>query len=155
MIESKKTFGAIAGSALLASAGVLAVAPMVVDTNDTVALAAENATQTEAEAVAVEGTFSFTQNAVTSNAAIAGVFNKAAAAVCANMPEYGVEVAKTIVVSYCNICGTEITVSSDDEGSIIMGCACSSNAAGGGAVLNAEVSGMTLASILAMAGAQA
>ena len=35
------------------------------------------------------------------------------------------------------------------EGSLVMGCSCATNVAGGGAIMNAQVSGASLASVLA------
>ena len=43
----------------------------------------------------------------------------------------------------------------EEEGadSYVLGCSCASNAPGGGAIANAEVSGVSLASLMAMAAA--
>lgn len=62
-------------------------------------LAAADVADTEAPARAVEGTFSYTQDAVSSNAEISGVFCKAAATLCASLPTYGCEAVKAAAVT--------------------------------------------------------
>lgn len=47
----------------------------------------------------MEGTFSYTQDALSSNAEISGVFCKAAATLCASLPTYGCEAVKAAAVT--------------------------------------------------------
>ena len=87
----------ISGGAGVAQAATIepaAAAPAAATT-----LAAADAADTEAPARAVEGTFSYTQDAVSSNAEISGVFCKAAATLCASLPTYGCEAVKAAAVT--------------------------------------------------------
>lgn len=90
----------------------------------------------------------FTLFPVASIRLVKSVFNKAASAVCASLPEYGIEAARHAIQVNCQESGTsfEATVSemSEEEGAVtfLMGCSCSSNVAGGGAIMNAEVTGI-------------
>lgn len=140
-----KTASALFGAAVLATAGVATLAPAFV------AEASADATEGTVEVAQVEGEFAFSQDVVSPNSSISGVFMKAAAAVCASMP------------NYCAVCGGLIDVDgqfdatvadmADEEGtqSNVLGCSCASNVAGGGAAVNAEVSGVSLASVYALA----
>lgn len=155
--------GAVAGSAVLAAgfalAGAAQVQPALASEADgaVAAAAAEGAQAGAIGAVqvrAVEGDFAFDQVALTPTAGISAVFAKAATALCAGLPDYALTCA----------CGAPIMVAGPDgvvmqatvadladgaEGSLVMGCACATNAAGGGAIMNAQVSGASLASVLA------
>lgn len=160
MKKSMKMVGALMGATALATSG-MAYAALVVETEavqqDAVVSGAEASETAGQEAEHVLGAFSFTQEALTSNAQISGVFNKAAAAMCATLSDYGIGCARQAVAVACGEVFFEATVSdmAAEEGSdqIVMGCACSSNVVGGGAVANAEVSGVSLASVAALAGA--
>lgn len=105
----------------------------------------------------VQGTFSFDQNALTSNEAMANVFQKAAATLCQTMPEYGVAVAGeglgAIEVSGPDgsFSATVDELADGEDFGAIVGCACATNAPGGGAIANAEVQGVALATIAAVA----
>lgn len=104
----------------------------------------------------VQGEFSYDQATVTSNEAIANVFQKAAATLCQTMPEYGVTVAKEgmgiIEVSGPDgsFSATVDELADGEDFGAIMGCACATNAPGGGAIANAEVEGVALATIAAL-----
>lgn len=156
-----KTIGAAAGGLLLVSSAALTAAPALLDmTAEATPVAAEQATESAVagvqEARPVEGTFSYDQGVVTSNAEISSVFARAAATLCQAVEiESMVSVAGPLTIAVNGAPVAEATVAdlSDDEGtdSYVIGCACASNVAGGGAVANAEVSGVTLASLAAMA----
>ena len=95
---------------------------------------------------------------VTSNETIASVFAKAAATLCQTTADgYGVYTAQAIKVSVAGLPTMEATVAemAEEEGadSYVLGCSCASNAPGGGAIANAEVSGVSLASLMTMAAA--
>lgn len=164
MTTSAKTIGAAASSLILLSSAALAAAPAVMDITADASPAAVTE-QTSETAVAetagiqqVEGQFSYDQGVVTSNATISSVFAKAAATLCqATADGYGVYTAQAIKVSVAGLPTMEATVAemAEDEGaeSYMLGCSCASNAPGGGAIANAEVSGVSLASLMAMAGA--
>ena len=155
--------GALVGSVVLASAalsGVGQVAFALPAAEDAEvpqsAQVAEGATAaTDAVRVqAVEGAFAFDQAAVSDNATVSGVFAKAAAALCAELPDYALvcSCGTPIMVTGPNGSTVQATVSDLANGSeeaFVMGCACATNVVGGGAIVNAEVAGASLASILA------
>ena len=165
MTTSAKTIGAAASSLILLSSAALAAAPAVMDITADASPAAATRQATEASVAAeatgvqrVEGQFSYDQGVVTSNETIASVFAKAAATLCqATADGYGVYTAQAIKVSVAGSPAMEATVAemAEDEGadSYVLGCSCASNAPGGGAIANAEVSGVSLASLMAMAAA--
>lgn len=102
----------------------------------------------------VQGRFAYSQDAITSNVDISSVFCKAAATLCVSMPEYVADqVDGRILVSGPNSSMTVAVegIGDDQESSKIVGCSCASNGAGGGAVANAEVSGVDLATLYRMA----
>lgn len=162
MVSNLKKSGAVLSVAMLASmgaAGVANAAPVVADS----AIQAESAAQAvgaqkEAAAKQVEGTFSYDQAVTTSNASITDVFSKAAAVMCHSMPEYTVANAKAIRVG--GPAGQSFSATIDqmggqqNDGSIVIACACSTNGAGGGAIANAQASGVMLETIMAFAGAR-
>lgn len=152
MKTTVKNACAILGTAMLTTAGIAGAVPAFADE----APAGVEAQAAQAGAVksqAVEGEFAFTQDAVTGM----GVFAKAAAAVCASIPDYAVECSCmqiAILSGDAQLIATVAEMMADGEAEThIMGCACSSNVAGGGAIGNAEVSGVSLASIASMMGA--
>lgn len=107
---------------------------------------------------AVEGMFSFTQDAVTSTQNISSVFAKAAATLCQAMPAYTCEsTAKTLAISGPATPEIQATIQDlaarDGNPGFIMACACATNGPGGGAVANAEVEGASIESIAALAAA--
>lgn len=167
MNTTVKALGATVGAVALVGSSVALALPAIeqgVAGSQTVdaALASHEGAAPQAGTVrvaGVQGSFSFDQNTVTSSADIANVFNKAAATLCASLPKYGVaQAAQTIAVSTGGEYGFtaqmgELSGSKGAESSII-GCSCASNVPGGGAIANAEVEGVTLASLAAMAGAK-
>lgn len=153
MGSTTKVFGALAGSLALAGSSMAFVTPFAVaaENSGSAEMQQEEAVENGAVDAAsvssvscVEGSFSYNQNAMIPSS----VFNKAASAVCASLPEYGIEAARHAIQVNCQESGTsfEATVSemSEEEGAVtlLMGCSCSSNVAGGGAIMNAEVTGI-------------
>ena len=120
--------------------------------------AAEGSAQASVQKQAVEGTFSYDQTALTPNSIISNVFCKAAATLCASLPDY-----HAAALSYrISICGpdSQLAATVDDlseaEGAQghVMACSCATNLAGGGAIANAEVTGVSLASVAQLVGAR-
>ena len=155
-----KLFGSVASSVLLVGAGAAVAAPAVsavtADAGVAYAAVVDDAAPAKGAVADVKGDFGYTQLAVTSTTDITGVFSKAAAVLCAGLPDYAVEgVAGAIQVTGAT--GMQATVAdmSADEAaqSVLMACACATNTAGGGAVANADVSGVTLATVAALVNA--
>lgn len=156
--QSVKAVCSVVSAAALIAGGAAAVAPAIIDAP---ALAQENAVLADeataaASKVNVEGSFSFSQDAVTSTSDISSVFAKAAATLCQSMPEYGAACLcdELIVNSPAGALSATVSELADEEGaqSYVMGCACASNIAGGGAIANAEVSGVSIEALTALAG---
>jgi hypothetical protein len=107
----------------------------------------------------VRGTFTFSQDVTTPNEQIRAAFQKAAASLCDALPTYaavdadswslsvGGDAAKTPYISTLGQIkgesGTQVK---------LMTCSCTSNAAGGGAIANAYVTGVSIAELAAKAG---
>ncbi len=157
--QTLKTLGGVMSAVALVSggAGVAAAAPAVADAAPAATVAESTASAASADAVrTVEGTFSYSQDAVTSNAEIGSVFSKAAATLCASLPTYSCEAMKAATITVAGPAASfEATVddmAGDDEAtSYVMACSCATNVAGGGAIANAEVEGVSLATIVQMA----
>ena len=160
-MTTTKTIGAAASGLLLLSSAALAAAPAVMDITadaaptSAVAQADERAAATT-EAQCVEGQFSYDQGATTSNKAIASVFAKAAATLCGPSGESRAGIiAQAIQVNCATGACFEATVAdmADEQGadSYTIGCSCATNGPGGGAIANAEVSGVSLATLAALA----
>lgn len=160
MSQSKKTALAAVAAVSLVVTPATAFASQAADAADlgategaAIAVADEAA---GAETVKVQGDFSFTQNAVTPNAVIKAVFQKAAAALCgqegeltvADAADWAITVSGDVQQGYTATLGE---LAGEDEEAVIMGCTCVSNGAGGPAAINAEVTGVPLAEIIARA----
>lgn len=165
MTSKTKTMGAVAGSMLLLGSSALGFAatqaqPAVADvvTPEVEAASVEaQAGSDVAQVSVVAGQFSYDQAAVSATSDISNVFVKAAASLCASLPNYEVPaIEQAIRVSVAGGPVIEATVSdmANAEGaqSYTMACACASNLPGGGAIGNAEVEGVSLESIAAMMG---
>lgn len=153
-----KTVGAVASAAMLAVTGAANVAPALAAQPDDAAIVAEQGTATAPEAAqaVVQGEFSYSQEIITPNATISSVFAKAAATLCKTATqECTACCASAIAVGGDVTNGFSATVAEMSEEdltqALIMGCSCASNAAGGGAIANAEVEGVPLETILKMA----
>lgn len=163
MKVSGKSLGAVLGTAVLVSGAAVAPAfASVAESPDATAAQPSVVKQvvgSEAAVLAnpVMGTFSFSQEALTPTSVISGVFSRAAAALCVSPSYYATSVSSGQIAVEYNGAVIEATVDelADDEASVsdIIGCACSSNAPGGGAIVNAEVSGASIALLVALANA--
>ncbi len=104
----------------------------------------------------VEGTFSYTQTVLTSSDRISNVFCKAAQTLCTSMPSYSAQAVTTQLITVTGADQFETSVAdmanADDARSYTMACSCATNQAGGGAIANAEVAGVSLASVMEQAG---
>lgn len=156
-----KMTGSVIGSAILlggiAVAPALAESPVDVEPTADCSMWEESSKQSESAAAIAQGEFSYTQDAITANEAIRGVFAKASSAVCASLPAYDLSHMglKTIVKNGSAEMIACIEDMLDGKPSTkIVGCACSSDIAGGGAVANAEVSGMSIKSMAVMMGVE-
>ncbi|MEG0323239.1 MAG: molybdopterin-dependent oxidoreductase [Raoultibacter sp.] len=101
----------------------------------------------------VSGSFAYQQGAITSNHAIAQVFQKATNALCSADKELTVTAASDWVLSVTGDVENAYTatlgsLAQDDEQTTLMGCSCAANLPGGNAVINAEVTGIPLATII-------
>lgn len=155
-----KTIGALAGVTMLAVSGAASVMPAVAQPIDNDAAAVEQVAAekpaSDLRAPVVAGEFSFSQETLTSNEALKNVFSKAAATLCQSATlEVLDTLAAPIAVSVNGASAYDATVAdmAQAEGatSFIMGCTCASNVAGGGAIANTEVQGVTLESVFAQA----
>lgn len=163
--QTLKTVGsALSAVALISGGATVAMAAPVdapaSDANATLTAASEStrADDGTVKPSTVEGTFSFDQGTLTSNETFSSMFAKAAAVLCAGIPAYEVQAAQAAIgVSYDGEQAFEATVDemAAEEGaeSYTMACACSTNTPGGGAIANAEVEGVSLATILKMVAA--
>ncbi len=158
MSEILKKTGAVLGTAALIGGGFAGMAATTSEvafagqSGDAIEQAAPTATPEAPSTIPVQGDFSFTQNATTGNDEIAGIFSKAAATLCDSLPLYGVEQSGTDLG--LSMPGTDVSVDLSDAEALdiqdrILGCACATNMPGGGAIMNAEVSGVTFESLLA------
>lgn len=161
--SGKVVLGALAAASLLGSAGTALAA--TTETSQETATATVDQQESSASVengvvnvANVEGDFTFTQDAVTSNEKIASVFRTAAQSFCAAAPWYsadqqGINIA--VGGDVPNGYTANLSEMSDEGESAtqLMGCACSANIAGGGAAVNAEVSGVPIATLLEKAGA--
>ena len=98
------------------------------------------------------GVFAFNQDAVTSNRDIATTFRSAATALCTSLPSYAVRgMAEAASVSGpAGAYGVSVgDATAADGDTVTIGCVCASNGAGGGAAINARVSGTSLRSLAA------
>ena len=156
--QTVKTIGGVMSAVALISGGAgvaqaATIEPAAAAPASATTLAAADAADTEAPARAVEGTFSYTQDAVSSNAEISGVFCKAAATLCASLPTYGCEAAAvTVAGPNASFTTTVDELAGEEEAtSYVMACSCATNVAGGGAIANAEVEGVSLETLVQMA----
>lgn len=157
MNDTTKRTCAIASTAALVATGLAGAATAVIDA-PTPAFGYEVNTEVGSasavdtvEARAVQGEFTYTQNQLSDMS----VFKKAAATLCADLPKYALETSSSsieLIIRGTNEIVASIGDVAEAEGSIqtVMGCACSSNIAGGGAIGNAEVEGVAIENIYAM-----
>lgn len=159
--ETSKKWAAAAGSIVLASSalagvGTAVAAEGVADVPQAAAEAAEGAQGAGAvKQATVQGEFAYDQATVTPTATISAMFTKAAATLCATAPEYAQQCVVNCPIHVTgNGAAMDATVADmageDGNKAMIMGCACSTNAAGGGAIMNAQAEGVAIATVVAM-----
>ncbi|MDO5043445.1 MAG: hypothetical protein Q4D92_08040 [Slackia sp.] len=163
MMQVAKKTGAAAGALVLAAAGMAASVPAFAGSEnapapvdrfvqaDEAVLSVTQGNQT-VSADNIDGDFSFDQGVVSSNNDIARTFMRAAATMCASLPDYGASiVSNAIRISGESGASIEATVAelADNSETVetIAACACASNIQGGGAIMNAGVSGVTIESV--------
>lgn len=160
MNTKMRTWGAVASAMLLATGSATAfAAPGEAAELQTGAEAAQEAQIPSALGHAgtvqrqnVEGVFSFDQAVTTTNDDIARFFARAASALCGDMPEYSASSLQRTITFRMRDKMMDAYVADLAEGasdSRTIGCACSSNASGGGAIANAEASGVSVGAALA------
>lgn len=163
--KTMKVTGAFASLTLLASAGVIATtataqAESATDPQTVQAAESDGAgASTFVSAPHVDGAFSYSQDELSSNETIAGVFCKAAATLCTSLPDYGmacVQASISVSGNVDNAFSATVDEMADQEGAATytMACACASNLPGGGAIANAEVEGVSLESVAKLAQAR-
>ena len=157
--------GALIGTVALVGSGAVAASyPAYAQVNDDEQAASVQQTEMRADNAFVkvaqaEGEFSYSQDVVTPNERIASVFKVAAVSLCSSMPQYiATELEQNVTVGGSAASGQYVgTVAdmADEEGAtaFTMACSCASNLAGGGAIANADVSGVSLESVAALVGA--
>lgn len=166
MTAIKKTFAA--GTAALMAVGAVGgslAAAYPADAQETTgaqAAAAQEAVSTETamvKEVKVDGQFAFTQNEVATNAELATRIAAAAKYMCGvqdilqnegALPEDWTVTIKGAVRNECAITLSDYR-ESDKAKTLVMGCTCMGNPAGGRATANAEVTGMPFNDLLEMA----
>ncbi len=104
----------------------------------------------------VYGDFSFTQNELSSNADIASTFRKTTSVLCSSTykqvedtENWQIEVGGDVMNEFS---ATLAELAPEHATSSVITCACSNNGAGGNAIINAKVTGITIASLAAQAG---
>lgn len=135
--QTVKTIGGVMSAVALVSGGAgvaqaATIEPAAAAPASATTLAAADVADTEAPARAVEGTFSYTQDALSSNAEISGVFCKAAATLCASLPTYGCEAVKAAAVTVAgpnaSFTTTVDELAGEEEAtSYVMACSCATN----------------------------
>lgn len=166
MSKAMGKVGAVAGTMILAGSGMFAALPAMAEEAAAPSADAGVASAVPDGAAAempgafasqnVEGTFSYSQDAVTDNATITNVFKKAMATLCTGLPQYAAQEVHSMVIKGSSTMEATVEEMAAEEGttSYTVGCACSSNVAGGGAIVNADVSGVSLASVAQLVGAR-
>ena len=159
-----KPLAATASLALLAgSCAAIGLSPMNATAQaEPAGVAAESASVAAQSAVVdvpnVDGVFCFSQTALTKTADITKAFVKSGASLCASLPDYEVVLNAPIKASAGDksITATVSEMTEEDAAiGMILACACASNLAGGGIIANADVSGISMASIAQMLGVAA
>ncbi|WP_282191618.1 molybdopterin-dependent oxidoreductase [Adlercreutzia caecimuris] len=169
MNEATKKIAGTAGSLILLTSMGAGAAVAFAD-EAAPAPAAPEAAQAEgtlelsqATQAVVEGDFSFTQEAVSSNEAIAKAM-RASAYLCANrafegeafegdVSQWPIAVGGDVERAF--VATVEELQADPDAQRAILGCSCSGNPADGGASVNAEVTGVSVAMLLEKAGVSA
>ncbi len=150
-LASRKT-AAAASCLMLAASGMAATVPASAQENQTPSANHESVSRpTHAESAtitSVSGIFNFEQEKVSSNRTISDVFGKAASVLCASLPRYAIDgQGRAVCVKSpgASFSAALSDLAENGKTNITVGCSCASNAAGGGATINANVSGIPLA----------
>lgn len=156
-----KIAGAVAGAALLSASAVAMAAPVsdapLQTTPEPVVRSAVDQSRQLVAVSNVQGSFAFNQSAVTPNEQIKGVFLKASASLCntynamqSAMADFLLSVGGEVPAPY----SATIDQIAEEQGSTmqLMGCSCTANSAGGWAVAQARVEGVSVESIAQKAG---
>lgn len=160
MSTSSIAASALAASALLAASSTALAAPAASVPADSPVPAASATQQAQADLTAVahvQGSFSFSQDEATPNQTIKQVFQKTSAALC-NVTAAQRSFVDAFLISVGGDVPApfEATVSQlvEEQGATVqlMGCSCTSNTAGGWAIANARVSGVSIEAVAAQAG---
>ena len=160
-VSTTKVLSAAGAAALLVPGLAIAASPAA-DTPATWTTVPASSQAVEGEAPAngvvrvpnVQGEFSFDQTTVTPNNRIADVFQKASATLCGASTELAVTQADDWSIAVggdvANPYNATIGEIAQDDGTLsqIMGCSCAANPAGSRAVVNADVSGVSLAALI-------
>ena len=152
--------GALAASSMLAASGAVAFAAPLPEAAPfeapAVADKSADSQQASGNLTTVRGIFTFDQDKTLSSGQIRSVFASAVNALCApTLEARHYEGARSIDVLVEGAQTMKATVEGmsrqGDNGVFIMGCACASNPAGGGAAVNAEVQGVSVGEVVSLA----
>ncbi|VEH02525.1 Oxidoreductase molybdopterin binding domain [Slackia heliotrinireducens] len=153
----------ISAAMVLASCGTVYGVVAASDNADTAwAVETPDANQAQGKLVKVEsvqGTFSYNQDTLSSNADISGIFNRQVASLCGARPADECEPASigdwqlSITGDVQNsFTATLEELSETDSKQTIMTCTCTNNMPGGDAIVNASVQGIPVTSLIKQAG---
>ena len=148
MSKKATVAGSILSAGMLVVGGVSAYSALAptVGTNASSSQAAQATTSNQTEVANADGEFTYSQDAVSTNDSISGIFNNATAALCNSASDYDEGVPTTVNGSSMTVSDVSST---NDTTSYTSSCACASNQANGGAIMNAQVSGTSIADIAA------
>lgn len=161
---NSKTLTAVVSAVALTTSGLAVITPVLTGCDSPASSAAVQqgdgvAAKSVVKMANVEGAFSFDQGILSTTAEISGRFTQAAATLCTTMPAYFDSVREQPITIGGDVDSAVSATLSDiaaEEGAeaFEMACSCASNIAGGGAIANAEVEGVSLESIAEMVDAQ-
>lgn len=155
-----KVVGALAGASLLAAgssgAGSSALAQEAdweKESSGSVERILAGTESRDVRVANVQGSFSSSQDGITPNEQLASVFRKASAALCGAEAEDFCEPGRepraiAVCGAVSNAFVAQLDELDDDPVQLVMGCSCGGNPADGRAVANAEVAGVSIASIM-------
>lgn len=160
-MNESKIAGALAGAALLSASSVALATPAEAAPVQSPATAAAQVAVDQVRPLVavsnVQGTFAFDQARVTPNAQIKDVFVKASTSLCntfnvmeSALTGFYLSVGGDVPAPY----SATISQIAEEQGSTsqIMGCSCTANSAGGWAIAQARVEGVSVESIAQKAG---
>jgi DMSO/TMAO reductase YedYZ molybdopterin-dependent catalytic subunit len=147
----------VAATAMAATPAQAAAADGAADTAQPLVQSVEEQVQNLVKVANVQGTFSFNQDTETSNDAIKAVFQKAKSAICTAVPvyesameEFLISVGGAVPTPYA---ATVAQMAEQTEtATTTVSCSCTSNSAGGWAIANSRVSGVSVSDMARLAG---